>query len=285
MEHTRIKIFTRSANLELFTYAKALFSIPNIPVVRLTDTTSDSYLYQILNDKSCDIAINIDEDAFVVSTERIMELVDYMLKNDYVNCGMADGGALVIRGCNPIVTNPFFNIINLAAIRSKINSVKDIENFKYSTVKEHLIQQFPAELLQSVYDFDCSDFEPYYPFFFFTAYHFRTLYLPCMTHADGVSTILCNPQGEPICYHSWWSRGFGKDPIHTKRILALKDEAYHAAQKQQPQFGTSTRILLVIDKQIRFIIKWVIRIKKIIVGLLTLDVAYTSVLKKKLGIH
>jgi len=284
MKPYRIKIYTRSANLELYEYAKGLFSIPNIPVVRLTDTTSDSYLYQILNDKNCDIAINIDEDAFIVDTKRMLNLVDYMLENDYVNCGMPDGGALVIRGCNPIVTNPFFNIINLVAIRKQMKSIKDIKNFKYSDVKQQLIEQYPAELLKSIYDFDCSDFEPYYPFFFYTAYHFRTLYLPSKTHTDGVSTILCDPQGEAICYHSWWSRGFGKDPFHTKRILALKDEAYAITQKVQPTFGTSLRARMLVDKQVRFIVKWIIRIKKIIVGLLTFDEAYTSVLKKKIGL-
>ncbi len=284
MKPYRIKIYTRSANLELYEYAKGLFSIPNIPVVRLTDTTSDSYLYQILNDKNCDIAINIDEDAFIVDTKRMLDLVDYMLENDYVNCGMPDGGALIIRGCNPIVTNPFFNIINLAAIRKQMKSLKDIKNFKYSDVKQQLIEHYPAELLKSIYDFDCSDFEPYYPFFFYTAYHFRTLYLPSKTHADGVSTILCDPQGEAICYHSWWSRGFGKDPFHTKRILALKDEAYAITQKVQPTFGTSLRARMLVDKLVRLTIRWTIRIKKIIVGLLTFDEAYTSVLKKKVGL-
>lgn len=101
-------------------------------------TTADGYFYQMLADKDCDIAINIDEDAFVVNEQALISLLDYVIANDIVCCGMNDGGVLPIRFCNPIIINPFFNIINLRAIREKFNRV-EIESFDYEEHKDELL--------------------------------------------------------------------------------------------------------------------------------------------------
>ena len=120
LQDYRIKIFTRSMNYELYCYSQHLITLP-FERIRLTNTTADGYLYKIMEWDDCDIAINIDEDAFVLDEKIILDLVEYVIDNDYANAGMADGCEVSIRRQNPIVTNPFFNVFNLKLIRTKYN--------------------------------------------------------------------------------------------------------------------------------------------------------------------
>ena len=112
MNSSRIKIFTRSANIELYSYSKKLTG-NKYPKVRLCNTTADGYFYEMLSDLECDVAINIDEDAFLIDEDALMDLVNYVVENNYANAGMPDGGMLQVRAFNPIITNPFFNVLNL----------------------------------------------------------------------------------------------------------------------------------------------------------------------------
>ena len=225
MQSIKIKIFTRSANIELYTYSQKLIEC-NYPKVRLCNTTADGYFYKMLSDIDCDVAINIDEDAFVIDKVALYSLVDYVIKNNYANAGMPDGGMLQVRAFNPIITNPYFNVLNLKLIREKF-SIEKIQQFNYATHKEELVSKFPKEIL--AFDkgaFDCEDYEPYYPFFFWLAFNFKTLYLRGIEHKDGISTILHNQNGEPFLYHSWWSRVYDSDSYHHDRIKNLISEAY-----------------------------------------------------------
>src|SRR5574344_1345122 len=120
----RIKIFTRSFSLELYSLAKPLFATMGIPIVRLTDQTADGYFYTMLSDLDCDVAVNIDEDCFVVNPQAILDLAQVVVENDYANAGCPDGGSGCPRGGNPIVTNPFFNVLNLKLIRTKFTFKK-----------------------------------------------------------------------------------------------------------------------------------------------------------------
>ena len=261
LQGKQIKVFTRSFSLELYIYAAKLFETAEIPVVRLTDKTADGYFYAMLKDEGCDIAINIDEDAFVVSMDAVLDLADYMLQNNYANCGMPDGGALPIRGHNPIVTNPFFNILHLEKIREQIHSLKDIKQFDVDAVKEEMIKRFPQEVrLVSNYNFDSIDPDPYYPFFLWLAHHFKTLYLPCSQHADGSSTVLYTPDNKELCKHSWYSRFYKVNKFHTRRIERLINEVYSQRGEKKPEISFTKRLHIVGDMLIRYIIKVVMRI-------------------------
>ena len=93
MPQPRIKIFTRSFDLRLYRLAKGLFCDWKdaegnpIPCVRLTDQTADGYFYTMLRDKDCDIAINVDEDAFIVDHQAVLALVDTLLEGGYALVG------------------------------------------------------------------------------------------------------------------------------------------------------------------------------------------------------
>ena len=251
----RIKIFTRSFSPELYTYSRGLFHA-DIPIVRLTDQTADGYFFTMLEDTDCDIAVNIDEDAFVTDWDSIIELIEYVVEHNIANTAAPDAGPGCPRHHNPIVTNPFFNILNLKLIRTKYTTPKDIQKFSYENHREELIAKFPHALLKTLEcNLDCIDYEPYYPFFFWLAYHFDTLYLTAVRHSDGYSSILHNHEGRPFCLHSWFARKFKVQRFHTQRIFNLINEAYTARQMQVPTFTTKERFEHIGELFVRYALK------------------------------
>ena len=241
MEKPRIKIVSRSFDLKLYRLSKGLYpGIACSGVRRLTDRSADGYFYALLRDTSCDIAINIDEDAFITDPQAVNDLVALMLREGYANIGCADAGEGLPRWGNPKVTNPFFNILNLKLIRSKFSR---------------------AELKQYT-----EEYEPYYPFFLWLADNFKTLYLPAKYHSDGISTMLYDPQGRLFCQHSWFARFYTmpsfivrriqKDQGRQKeRIDALIRESYALRGLEVPQFGARDALAFFGNKVIRWIIK------------------------------
>ena len=204
-------------------YHKAM-ALCNLPYekMRLLGTSADGYLYQLISDTEADWVINIDEDAFVSNIGAMERLIGYCIANEYVNCGMPDGGVVHLRDGNPLVTNPYFNILNTKALREhfcmdKLNETPNKERFTQT------------DLLVGTHDFTASDVEPYYPFFIWTSNHFKTLYLKATNHPDGESTVLYNHLGEPFLIHTWYSRFYNRDRFHTHRI----DNAFTEACRKQ----------------------------------------------------
>lgn len=241
----RIKIFTRSFDLRLYRLSEGLFRDWKdavgrpIPCVRLTDRTADGYFYAMLRDTECDIAVNIDEDAFIVDPRAVLDLVDTLTAGGYANIGCSDGDAATT-GRDPVVTNPFFNLFNLALIRTKFD-------------RKALVRKI-------------EDREPYYPFFHWLADTFPTLYLPARRHADGITTCALDPDGRVLCLHTWFSRFYSMpswivrriEPgqgMQKARIDAVIREAYQLRGKPMPRFGTADRLRFAADKALRWLIK------------------------------
>lgn len=212
----KIEIFTRSMNYQL--YDAAMQTVGSLPYARhrLRAQTADGYLLAMLH-SGADWAINIDEDAFVTDIEALKNLLQYCIDNDIVNCGMPDGGTSPIRKHNPLVTNPFFNIINLAALRKEYN--KDVVA-GYGTHKKEYEKMAPP--LSGEYQYDY--FESYCTFFVWISQNFKTLYLDATPHGDTVSTVLKNHDNQPFVTHTWYSRFYGIDPFHTQRINNIIDK-------------------------------------------------------------
>lgn len=252
----RIKIFTRSFDLKLYRMAKGLFETLGYPCVRLTDQSADGYFYTMLKDKDCDIAINIDEDAFMVSPEAVHDLIRTVIEGGYANAGYSDGDPATTHR-NPIVTNPFFNVFNLALIRTKFD--------------RRLIRPQNYE-----------DREPYYPFFFWMASEFKTLYLPCRKHTDGITTVAMDQEGRIICMHSWYSRFYSMPTWMVRRIQsnkgnqkeridALIQETYCLRHITPPSFGLADNIDFAANKAARWLVKvpqrisrWPWKLKKLL---------------------
>lgn len=245
MPQPRIKIFTRSFDLRLYRLSRALYEDIRdadgnpVPCVRLTDKSADGYFYAMLRDRECDIAINIDEDAFLVDPQAVRDLIDLLQTGKYANIGYSDGDPATT-GRDKTVTNPFFNILNLQLIRT----------------------QFDLAKLQPRLD----DAEPYYPFFHWLADTFPTCYLPCRKHEDGITTVGLDPQGRTVCLHTWFSRFYSTPTWIVRRIEptqgaqkaridAVIREAYTLRGQTLPSFGWGDRLAFTGNKLVRWLIR------------------------------
>lgn len=270
----RIKIFCRSFDLKLYRLSKGLYESWGFPCVRLTDQTADGYFRTMLRDADCDIAINVDEDCFITNKQAVLDLVDYVIANGIANAGCPDGGAMLPRVFNPLVTNPFFNVFNLNLLREQYSREAE-NNFDYNAHKQQMIAGYPKQLLvpDRPYDFDVTDHEPYYPFFLWQACYTKTLYLPCERHTDRWTTILYNHKGEEMCRHTWFAR-FYSVPSWTvryfqpnagkqqKRIDNIIHEAYQMTGIPMPEFTSRDRCAFLWNK----IVRWLIKVPQRIAG-------------------
>jgi hypothetical protein len=241
--------------MNLALYLKSMsFISSDFHCKRFCRTTADGYMYELVK-QDVDFVINIDEDAFLYDKKALYSLLDYVIENDYVNCGMRDGGAIGIRSFHPLVTNPFFNILNIRKIKS-VFDLKVIDNTPiYLPKYDNLI---PPNLNK---EFMFCEFEPYYNFFIWLALNFKTLYLNALVHSDTISTILLNQNNEPFLLHSWYSREYGNDIYHTRRINNLYEEC-----KQNINSGQNSILFILKNKLHDFlfekIFKRVLRIVK-----------------------
>lgn len=260
LQGLKIKIFTRSFSLEMYEMSKYLFESMGVSCIRLTDQMADGYFYTMLKDKECDIAINIDEDAFVISPKAILSLVEYVVENNYANAGCPDGGCGAPRYGNPIITNPFFNVLNLKLIRTIAHSKQDVKQFDYLKNRDEMESKFPKEILFGKFDYGKFDYEPYYPFFFWLANNFKTLYLPSNFHTDGVSTILYNHTNEEILYHSWFARFYKIKSEQTRRIKNLFEEVIMMREMKDIEYTKLDIFRFSIDFFMRRLIRIPMRI-------------------------
>lgn len=263
----RIKIYCRSFDLKLYRLSKGLYESWGFPCVRLTDQTADGYFRTMLADTDCDIAINVDEDCFITSREAVMELVEYVVANNIANAGCPDGGGWVPRIGNPLVTNPFFNVLNLNLLREQAFDFRH-STFDYSAHKAAMVAAFPQDKLYEGrdYDFSRTDQEPYYTFFLWQAASTKTLYLDSRRHADHWTTILFNHLGHELCRHTWLARFYSVPAFAVRlwmptagkqqdRINAIIAEAYAMQGKQVPVFGLKDKLAFIGNKLVRWMIK------------------------------
>lgn len=239
----RIKIYTRSFDLRLYRLASGLFRGLKdaeghpIPCVRLTDKSADGYFYAMLRDRECDIAVNIDEDAFLTDPQAMLDLVARVAKEGYGNAGYRD---TTRKEGDPTVTNPFFHVLNLALIRDSFN-------------RKEMVRR-------------PDDLEPYYPFFHWIRDHFPTLYLPAETHPDGITTLAKDESGRTLCMHTWYARFYSMPSWVVRRIQrdqgkqkaridSVIREAYALRGMELPSFGFGSGVLFALDKYLRWVIK------------------------------
>ncbi len=256
----RVKFFTRSFSLELYRCASGLFATAGYPCVRLTDQTADGYFYTMLADTECDVAINVDEDAFVSDMDAVLDLAEYVVEQGYANAGCPDCQPGCPRAGNPLVTNPFFNVFNLELIRTRWEGSKPVKRLDYDAIKVGLQAAFVSPDPNLRGNFEQNDGEPYYNFFFWLCQNFKTLYLPSYRHADGFSTVLLSPDGRKLCAHSWYSRRYRVLQVHTDRINNLIDEIYAERGMNRPVFGPADERAFKCDLAQRYVRKCITRV-------------------------
>ncbi len=256
----RIKFYCRSFNKELYLLSRGLYEQAGYPCVRLTDQTADGYFFKMLEDETCDIAINVDEDCFITDLDAVLALAKKAEAEGWVNIGCSDAGKGVPRKGDPEVTNPFFNVFNLHDIRKGWNAYRMIPELKKDSYK---------------------GVEPYYNFFHWMVRTFpdKTLYLENERHSDGITTRLA------FCLHTWFARQFNpgiltrlfegndkKDVNHRVRIDAVINEAYAIRGLKRPAFSALRRLDFKLDALCR----WMIKIPQRVAG-------WPNKIRRKLG--
>jgi hypothetical protein len=221
-------------------------------------TSADGYFYEIFK-YDIDYAINIDEDAFVLDTDKLLGLLKYCIANNIVNCGFPDGGVLFIREYNPIVTNTFFNILNVREIKKKLN-YREIDNFDFkrydyeAKTPTHLFKTFSYKYEYCI--------EPYYPLFLWLNLNFKVLYLDAEEFSDRIATLLKDMNGDVFLAHAWFSRDYSKDLFQTQRINYLYTQV---TGKPIRKFNrTSDKLNEITDKASFYYAKCKIYLKKIL---------------------
>ncbi len=236
----KVLIYTRSMNFDLYQISLNTVKLPH-KKKRSIFTSAEGYLYHNLLNNDADYVINIDEDVFITDNNKLRKLIEFVIDNDYINCGMPDGGVVDIRNHNPLVTNPFFNILNVKEIRKQFDVKTILQN--YSNHNSDFEKFCPLHLMKTKFAYDY--YEPYNPFFVWLATNFKTLFLNAEVHQDGLSTILNDHLDEPFLLHSWYSRFYGVDEMHTNRINSLYKEA---TGKTTPEATTISKIVNLRDK-------------------------------------
>lgn len=173
------------------------------------------YLTYILG-LDADWVVNIDEDAFVVSEQSLLDLLSFMQDNNLDFCGMPDGGAISMRTHNPASMNAFFNIFHTSVIRSRIAEFVPEEHNADNSDRVQF--QF-----RSIYAYD--NYEPYYPIFFWLHKSgFRPFYLlNILQDSDGITTLVGNHKADLMLKHTWFARDYKIDDYQTTRIQRVID--------------------------------------------------------------
>ena len=149
----------------------------------------------------------LDEDAFVLSNERLEELVAWAAQSGHAAVGVPDGGVFPRRPHNPNALNLFFNVLDLEAIRR----VWDADACaRWMDRGSEMTEVWPpASLLNPAVPYLFDDYEPYYCFYFWLAdAGLSTGYLDARMHSDGLSAIVLDHTAEPIVAHTWYAREF-----------------------------------------------------------------------------
>ena len=252
----RVKFFCRSFSLELYRLSSALYAQAGYPCVRLTDRTADGYFYAMLDDGECDVAINVDEDAFVSDLDAVLDMAEMALREGYVNVGCPDAGPGMLRRGAPEVTNPFFNVFNLELIRTK---------WEAGVMPAQLAKERAAGCL-----------EPYYPFFrwLLAAFPDRTCYVSAHKHNDRITTVIATPEGRDFVMHTWFARFYRPSVLsylfegnttgsdHTTRIDRIIDEAYRERSLTRPKFGVADKCAFACNG----VARWGVKIPQRIAG-------------------
>ena len=220
IDFSKIAVLTTVINWEL--YRKSVPFFPSNIKRYVIDGRNgmhglDSLFYMMKKFKhiNVDWLIMADEDVLFLDQESVFETIQYLQANDYILCGVRDGGQIGIRTYNPYVINTFFSIINLKKLKSIWNE-KEVKKNQFIIENE-----FNDELENVKFDFDkVSLYEPYYCFYFWLRRKGeKILFLDAQApFEDNITTLVYGSNKSRMLYHTWYARSYGSNIKHTERI-------------------------------------------------------------------
>jgi hypothetical protein len=221
----KIAILTTVSNFEL--YQKSINTFPAGITRFVVDGTRGFYgirslLFSIdkLKNLHFEWLIMADEDVIFKNPDYIYDLIDYMNQNDFICCGMRDGGTLSWRNQSPYAINTFFSVLNIKEV-SYIFDKRDILRNQYIKPDENIGDL--TDLKSDNFDKD-SLFEGYYCFYFWLLRQGKKiLYLDATSLNNDETTIVFDHKAREILYHTWYARFYQREKRHTERIDRILD--------------------------------------------------------------
>lgn len=208
-----LKLFSRSNNDILFERMKE-FIPSHIEVVKCDQYNewwqAANYLYDLIDDESCDWVVNCDIDCYVYDWSKVESLQAFMLLNGQTHAGMSEGGVHPGRCFAWSSMNPFFNIFNTARIRE----IKARSGLSWQQIQN---QGFMAEWVKPDWVIGATNpqlnNEPFHGLFNWLYRFGNPLFLEPKTLGDGLACHLGD-----FCLHSWLSREYGTSETATYRV-------------------------------------------------------------------
>lgn len=240
-ETERVVIATRSMDDSLYTLSQEFLDFGRAEPTslrpharhRLMGTDACGYLRELLAIEARWV-INLDEDAFVLDPQGLLEMIAQMQREGYAACGMPDGGVVPVRRHHPLACNTFFNVFDLGRVRPVWQHWEKMLAAESPQDADSRVAPFARRTPR---EFD--RFEPYYPAFFsLLNAGERILYLDAETWDDGISTLLKAPDGNPLLLHCWYARLWRHDPAtrdRYARALTFARTRSRSAQGRPPR--------------------------------------------------
>ena len=214
MDVSKIALLSTVINFDL--YAKSASYFPKeIPKYIIDGRNgmhgihSILYMMKKLKNNDIDWLILADEDVLFTDSNSVFEIIQKMQDEDYIFCGIRDGGVISHRNYNPLVPNTFFSIVNF-------KDIKKIWNQKEMLSNQYLLEnEFIWDVDQLPFKFDAKSlYEPYYCFYLWLLRKGKkALFLAAeMPFADdAISNSVLNLDGNPMLFHTWYARSYGKN--------------------------------------------------------------------------
>lgn len=176
------------------------------------------YMMKMLKDKDLEWLIMADEDVLFRDSDVVFEIIEKMKAENYMVCGVRDGGVISHRTYNPYLINTFFSIINFKELESIWNKNEILRN-------DYILEnEFNDDLSNLNQNYDVkSSYEPYYCFYLWLRRkNKKFLFLDAEMNDDQIAnSVLYN--GKEFMQHTWFARAYGKNEQQTKRINRLFD--------------------------------------------------------------
>ncbi|WP_037316552.1 hypothetical protein [Salegentibacter sp. Hel_I_6] len=191
------------------------------------------YMFKKLKNKGIDWLVMADEDVIFTNPQSVLELIEFMKRNEYSVSGVRDGGAIKHRNNNPYAINTFFSILNFKKV-SKLFNTNEIIGNQYVNKGE-----FEDDLSKLVYSFDKKSlYEPYYCFYFWLRRKGeKILFLNSKMieeENEQISNEVFDPNGTSLLIHTWYARSYGKNEKHTARIDEVLKQISFASNPRKP---------------------------------------------------
>jgi hypothetical protein len=176
----------------------------------LKNRTAKMYLMDICYNTEYEWAVGLDEDVYCWDPKRIIDLKEYMEKNNYDIAGPADW-RMYYPPKKPFAINQYFCIVNTKNTRK---------------VPVNLKPELPQDIIVDGKNFDL---DPQFKFFYwFKKNNMKVLFLPQKHIKHFKSTIISDFKKNEFLIHSWNARSYYNNKEEKERI----DEVYKYAIKR-----------------------------------------------------